>query len=127
MYVGSVADDPDLSRSRPASTRRRAKGKSNAAAGPQEPIAAETRTHQRRRHARRYRLQLYSAIGVLLLIYVVALIVLNTARVKVDWVFGTSHVSLVWLVVLAAVLGWLIGVLLTALFHRRTRAPRAGR
>jgi len=43
-------------------------------------------------------------------------------RVKVNWVFGTSHVSLVWLVPFAAILGWLLGLVATAAFHWRTRA-----
>jgi hypothetical protein len=41
--------------------------------------------------------------------------------------FGTSHVSLVWLVLFAAILGWLLGLAATAAFHSRTRAPRGGR
>jgi Lipopolysaccharide assembly protein A domain len=48
----------------------------------------------------------------------------NTAHVKVNWVFGSSHVSLVWLVLFAAILGWLVGLIATAAFHWRTRAPR---
>jgi uncharacterized integral membrane protein len=129
MFV-IVVDNPDPRRSRsksPASAQSADDvHKTEPIATPRssEPTATETQTHQRRRHARRYRLQLYSGLGVLLFIYVVALIVLNTDRVKVNWVFGTGRVSLVWLVVLAAVLGWLIGVLLTVLFHRRTRGPR---
>jgi uncharacterized integral membrane protein len=48
---------------------------------------------------------------------------LNTTRVKVSWVFGSSHVSLVWLVLFTAILGWLLGNLTTAAFHWRTREP----
>jgi hypothetical protein len=39
----------------------------------------------------------------------------------VSWVFGTSRVSLVWLVVFAAILGWVLGLLVSALFRWRTR------
>jgi hypothetical protein len=46
----------------------------------------------------------------------------NTAHV--NWVFGSSHVSLVWLVLFAAILGWLLGLVATAAVHWRTRAPR---
>jgi uncharacterized integral membrane protein len=77
------------------------------------------------RNAHRTRLHLYAFGAVALLVYVVALAASNTRHVKVDWVFGSSSVSLVWLVLFAAILGWLLGVLITALFRWRTRAPRS--
>ncbi len=46
-------------------------------------------------------------------------------RVEVSRVLGTIHGSLVWLALLAAVLGSLVGLPATAAFHRRTRAPRS--
>jgi uncharacterized integral membrane protein len=55
---------------------------------------------------------------------VIALAASNTAHVKVNWVFGSSRVSLVWLVLFAAIVGWLLGLAATATFHWRTRAPR---
>jgi hypothetical protein len=58
------------------------------------------------------------------LVYVVALAAANTGHVKVNWVFGSSSVALVWLVLFTAILGWLLGILITALFRWRTRAPR---
>jgi uncharacterized membrane protein YciS (DUF1049 family) len=58
------------------------------------------------------------------LVYVVALGASNTRHVKVDWVFGQASVALVWLVVFAAILGWLLGILITQLFRWRTRKPR---
>jgi len=56
---------------------------------------------------------------------VIALGAVNTRHVKVDLVFGSSSVSLVWLVLFAAILGWLLGILITTVFRWRTRAPRA--
>ena len=64
-------------------------------------------------------------VAVALFAFVVALAAANTAHVKVSWLFGNSHVSLVWLVLAAAVLGWLLGLVTNAALHRRTRAPRA--
>ena len=93
------------------------------AAEPRAP-AAESRGGRYRRKAHRSRLHLYAFGAVALLVYIVALGTSNTGHVKVDWVFGTSSVSLVWLVLFAAVLGWLLGTLITALFRWRTRAPR---
>jgi uncharacterized integral membrane protein len=84
----------------------------------------ETRGERFRRRARRARLHLSAFAAVALFAFLIALAALNTARVKVSWVFGTSHVSLVWLVLFAAILGWLLGILTSAAFRWRTRAPR---
>jgi uncharacterized integral membrane protein len=85
---------------------------------------SETRGEHFRRKALRTRLHGYAIVAVVVVAFLIALAASNTAQVKVSWVFGTSHVSLVWLVLCAALLGWLLGILITAAFHWRTRAPR---
>jgi uncharacterized integral membrane protein len=87
---------------------------------------SETRRHHFRRKAHRTRLHGYAILAVALVAFLIALAVSNTGHVKVNWVFGSSHVSLVWLVLFAAILGWLLGLIVTAAFHWRTRAPRQG-
>ncbi|HLW94440.1 MAG TPA: LapA family protein [Solirubrobacteraceae bacterium] len=84
----------------------------------------ETRRGRSRRMARRTRLHGYALFAVALFAFVIALAATNTARVKVNWLFGSSHVSLVWLVLAAAILGWLLGLVTNAALHRRTSAPR---
>jgi uncharacterized integral membrane protein len=94
---------------------------------PAQPSAAtdrETRRDRSRRKAHRTRLHGYAIVAVALVAFLIALAASNTAHVKVNWVFGTSHVSVVWLVLFAAILGWLLGLAATAAFHWRTRAPR---
>ncbi len=76
------------------------------------------------RKGHRFRLQAYAVLTVAVLVYVVALGASNTRHVKVDWVFGQASVALVWLVVFAAILGWLLGIGITQLFRWRTRKPR---
>jgi uncharacterized integral membrane protein len=61
---------------------------------------------------------------VALVSYLIGLAASNTAHVRVSWVFGSSHVSLVWLVLFAAVLGWLLGLAVSVRFQWLTRAPR---
>ena len=85
----------------------------------------ESRSARLGRNAHRTRLHLYAFVAVAVLVYAVALAASNTRHVKVNWVFGSSSMSLVWLVMFAAILGWLLGILITALFRWRTRAPRA--
>lgn len=58
------------------------------------------------------------------LIVIVALIVSNTRQVTVSWVFGHSRTSVVWLVVIPAIVGWIGGIATAFLFRRRTRPPR---
>jgi len=84
----------------------------------------ETRRGHTRRMARRTRLHGYALLAVALFAFVIALAAANTAHVKVSWLFGSSHISLVWLVLVAAILGWLSGLVTNAALHRRTRAPR---
>jgi uncharacterized integral membrane protein len=86
--------------------------------------ASETRGQHFRRKAHRTRLHGYAIVAVALVAFLIALAASNTAHVKVNWVFGNSNVSLVWLVLFAAILGWLLGLVATAAFHWRTRAPR---
>jgi uncharacterized integral membrane protein len=86
----------------------------------------ETRREHARRKAHRSRLHGYAILTVAVVAFLIAFAASNTAHVKVNWVFGSSHVSLVWLVLFAAILGWLLGLVATAAFHWRTRAPRRG-
>ena len=92
----------------------------------QSATGGETRVGRYRRKAHRSRLHGYAIVAVALVAFLIALAASNTAHVKVNWVFGSSHVSLVWLVLFAAILGWLLGLVATAAFHWRTRAPRRG-
>jgi uncharacterized integral membrane protein len=76
------------------------------------------------RYARRTWLYAWTAVLVAVLVLLVVLIAENTRSVKVGWVFGYSHISLVFLVVFATLLGWLLGIATSILFRRRTRRPR---
>jgi uncharacterized integral membrane protein len=87
-------------------------------------VVAETRSARFARKAHRTRLYVYAGVAVVLLVFLIALVLANTGRVKVSWVFGHSLVSLVWLVLFTAILGLLLGMVLGALFHWRTRRPR---
>lgn len=87
-------------------------------------VPLESRVERLRRHGRRARFYTWATLLVAALVVIVALIVANTRRVKVSWVFGHSHTTLVWLVVIPAIVGWIGGIATAILFHRRTRPPR---
>jgi uncharacterized integral membrane protein len=84
----------------------------------------ETSAEHFRRKALRGRLHGYAIGAVALVAVLIALAASNTAQVKVNWLIGSSRVSLVWLVLAAAILGWGLGLIASARFHWRTRAPR---
>jgi uncharacterized integral membrane protein len=100
-----------------------AAGADIAAGHPSEATDGETRRERSRRKAHRLRLHVYAILAVALVVFLIGLAASNTVQVKVSWVFGSSKVSLVWLVLLAAIAGWLLGLAATAAFHWRTRAP----
>jgi uncharacterized integral membrane protein len=75
------------------------------------------------RYSRRTALYTWAILLVLALMALVALVVENTRTVKVGWIFGYSHISLVWLVLFAAILGWLLGLATSFVLRRRSRRP----
>ena len=87
----------------------------------------ETRGEHFRRKALRGRLHGYVIGAVVLGAMLIALAASNTAQVKVNWLIGSSRVSLVWLVLAAALLGWALGAIASARVRWRTRAPRPQR
>jgi uncharacterized integral membrane protein len=84
----------------------------------------ETRGERFRRKAHRTGLHLYAFLTVALLVCLVALAVANTDQVEFCWVVGSSTVSLVWIIIFSAILGWLLGIVTSVVFRWRTRARR---
>ncbi|HEX7083795.1 MAG TPA: lipopolysaccharide assembly protein LapA domain-containing protein [Gaiellaceae bacterium] len=62
---------------------------------------------------------------VALLVVLIALVIANTRQVKLSWVVGTGHASLVWIILASAVLGWLLGIVTSVVFRLRTRRRRS--
>jgi uncharacterized integral membrane protein len=114
---GSVSQEP------PTAAPNTARAREAAAAA----NGTETRGEHFRRKALRGRLHGYAIGAVALVAVLIALAASNTAQVKVNWLIGSSRVSLVWLVLAAAILGWALGLIASARFHWRTRAPRRPR
>ena len=66
---------------------------------------------------------------VLLAAFLIAFVLENRKSVHVHFVLGTAKVSLVWVIVLSLVLGFVVGILLSQLERRRRRrrgAKQAG-
>jgi uncharacterized integral membrane protein len=73
------------------------------------------------RHARQLRLYSSATAVVALLSILILLISVNVRTVKIDWVIGSTRTSLVWIVLTATVLGWLLGIATSISFRYRTR------
>jgi uncharacterized integral membrane protein len=86
--------------------------------------AEESRRERAGRYARRTRLYTWTTVLVVVFVALVVLVAENTRSVKVGWIFGYSHVSPVYLVLFAAILGWLLGVATSILFRRSTRSTK---
>ena len=86
-----------------------------------EPGSAESRAHRFARHGHGARLYATVALLVAALVVLVALVVDNTRSVKLSWVFGSGHASLIWIILVSAIVGWLAGIATSILLRRRTR------
>ncbi len=95
-----------------------------AVAAPIVVPAVEPRGERFTRHARRVRLYATAGIFVGLLVLLVVLASANTHVAKLDWVVGSTHASLAWIVLTAAVFGWLLGIVTALVFQHQTRRPR---
>ncbi|MGZ4419369.1 MAG: hypothetical protein ACXVRV_14515 [Gaiellaceae bacterium] len=96
----------------------------------QEPAAdraaalGESRGHRAARHFHGVRLYTGAIAFVALLAVLIVLISANTRNVKLSWAFGSTHASLVWIILATAVIGWLLGITTAVVFRLRTRRPR---
>jgi uncharacterized integral membrane protein len=83
--------------------------------------AVEGRRDRLLRHGRRTGLYAWAFGVVALLVVLIALVIANTRQVKLSWVAGTGHASLVWIILASALLGWLLGIVTSVVFRLRTR------
>ena len=81
----------------------------------------EPRGERLRRHGHRAGLYVLAFSLVALLVVLIALVAANTRQVKLSWVAGSGHASLVWIIFASAVIGWLLGIVTSAVFRLRTR------
>ena len=77
-----------------------------------------------RRYGHRGGLYAVLILGIIAFVLLILLIARNTHEVKVDYVFGHWNTALIWLVVLSAIVGWVLGIVTAYLVRRRTRLRR---
>ena len=63
-------------------------------------------------------------VAIAVVVFLILLIARNTRHVKLDYVFGSTDARVIWLIIIAAIAGWVLGLLTSHLVRRRTRAPK---
>lgn len=97
-------------------------------AGQEAPprVDEETRLQRSLRYGHRTGLYTTLVLGIVALVLLILLIARNTRQVRLDFVFGHTNAGLIWLVVISAITGWVLGIVTAFLVRRRTRWRRAG-
>ena len=90
-------------------------------AAPNVASSSEPRGVRLARRTRGARLYASAAAFVTLLVVLVVLASENTHTAKLHWVVGSTRASLSWIILAAAIFGWLLGIATAAVVHRRTR------
>jgi uncharacterized integral membrane protein len=83
----------------------------------------ESRLGRLARRGRGVRLYSLAALLVASFAVLVVLVAANTHAVKLDWVVGSTQASLDWIVLAAAVVGWLLGITTAVVVRHRIRRP----
>jgi uncharacterized integral membrane protein len=97
---------------------------------PQQPeqktptYVPESRLHRGVRYSHRTGLYLSLGVALAAIVFLILLIARNTRQVKLDYVFGSTTARLVWLVIISAITGWVLGIVTGFLIRRRTRRPQ---
>jgi uncharacterized integral membrane protein len=89
----------------------------------QEERDEESRFERGVRYGHRTGLYVALVVAIGVLVFLILLIAGNTHRVKLDYVVDTVYARLIWLVIISAICGWVLGIVTAFLIRRRTRGP----
>jgi uncharacterized integral membrane protein len=87
----------------------------------QAGLAAETRFERSLRYGHRTGMYVSLAVAIAVIVFLILLIARNTKEVRVDYVFDSTQTRLIWLVIISAIAGWVLGIATSFLVRRRTR------
>ena len=88
-------------------------------------VAEETRLQRSVRYGHLTGLYAAAIVAIAVLVFLILLIARNTDKVKFDYVFSSARTALIWLIVISAIAGWVLGIVTAFLIRRRTRWRRA--
>jgi uncharacterized integral membrane protein len=84
---------------------------------------AESRLERSLRYGHRTGLWVSLVIAIAAIVFLILLISRNTRQVKLDYVVGDTQARLIWLIIVAAIVGWVLGIVTSFLVRHRTRRP----
>jgi uncharacterized integral membrane protein len=84
---------------------------------------AESRFARSLRYGHRTGLWVSLVIAIAAIVFLILLISRNTRQVKLDYVVGDTQARLIWLIIVAAIVGWVLGIVTSFLVRHRTRRP----
>jgi uncharacterized integral membrane protein len=91
----------------------------------QPALGEESRLQRGLRYGHRGRLYATLILGIVAAVLLILLIARNTRQVRIDYIFGHTKAGLIWLIVISAITGWVLGIVTAFLVRRRTRWRRA--
>ena len=86
--------------------------------------AEETRFERSLRYGHRTGMYVSLVIALAVIVFLILLIARNTREVKVDYVVDDTQTRLIWLVIISAIAGWVLGITTSFLIRRRTLRSR---
>ena len=87
-------------------------------------VDEESRLQRGLRYGHRTGLYATLVAGIVAAVLLILLIARNTRQVRLDYVFGHTNAGLIWLIVISAIAGWVLGIVTAFLIRRRTRWRR---
>ena len=87
-------------------------------------VQEETRFKRGVRYGHRTGMYVSLVIAIGVLVFLVLLVARNTRQVKLDYVFSSTQAGLIWLIIISAICGWVLGIVTSFLVRHRTRRPR---
>jgi uncharacterized integral membrane protein len=90
----------------------------------QPAIEEESRRDRALRYGHRTGLYATLVVGIGAAVLLILLIARNTRQVRLDYVAGDTRAGLIWLIIISAITGWVLGIVTAFLIRRRTRWKR---
>jgi uncharacterized integral membrane protein len=87
----------------------------------EELRAEETRWERSLRYGHRTGLWVALVIAIGVIVFLILLVARNTRQVKLDYVVSSTKTALIWLIIISAICGWVLGIVTSFLVRHRTR------
>jgi uncharacterized integral membrane protein len=87
-------------------------------------LPEESRFRRGVRYGHRTGLYFSLVVAIAVIVFLILLVARNTREVKLDYVVSSTKTALIWLIIISAICGWVLGIATAFLVRHRTRGPR---